>query len=106
MHQPTRNEDLMKTVLLLLAVLATPLSWSQSPQKSASPGQQFDGRWWATVHSEKRAGFINGIADCMTWTAHEMGFNATPEQLMDKITSFYKEHPASADMTVIEVWRR
>ena len=42
----------------------------------------------------------------MTWTAHKTGFNATPEQLSEKIARFYRAHPESADLSVIEIWQR
>jgi hypothetical protein len=82
--------------------------WSQTPQPAVSTAQtvqHFGGKWWSKTSADEHSGFINGAADCLTWTAHEKGFNATPEQLVDKITKFYKEHPGSADLSVIEVWK-
>lgn len=114
LHRPTmrrliRNSDLVQTFLLLLFVITAACGWSQPPQHTRNATQanhHFDGKWWSTTSSEERSGFINGVADCLTWSAHEKGFNATPEQLMDKITRFYKEHPESADLTVVDVWRQ
>ena len=77
------------------------LAFTCEPQSSP----QFDGRWWFNTNSGERSGFINGVADCMTWSAHEKGFNATPEQLVDEITRFYKENPSSTNATIVDAWR-
>ncbi len=42
----------------------------------------------------------------MTWTAHEKGFNATPEQLTDKFSKFYRVHPEQIDLNIVEVWQK
>ena len=42
----------------------------------------------------------------MTWTAHRKGFNATPEQLMGRVSKFYEMHPDSVDLSVVDVWQR
>jgi hypothetical protein len=42
----------------------------------------------------------------MTWDAHKNGYNATPEQLGDKITKFYQTHPGENGLGILEVWRR
>jgi hypothetical protein len=42
----------------------------------------------------------------MTWTVHKTGFSETPEQIMDKIDSFYKTHPRSETLNVIDVWEK
>jgi hypothetical protein len=55
---------------------------------------------------EERSGFLNGTSDCLTWTAHKVGFNATPEQLSDRITKFYVAHPESVGLSVIDVWQK
>jgi hypothetical protein len=99
----------MRTFPLFLVLVAAACGWSQPAAQtmSAAPANQhFDGKWWSTTSSEERSGFINGVADCLTWSAHEQGFSATPEQLVDKITAFYEEHPGSGDLTVVDVWRR
>jgi hypothetical protein len=95
---------LLLPLLLMLAVCG----WSQSlePVKAEEKSQHFDGKWWSKTSSEEHSGFINGAADCLTWTAHKKGFNATPEQLVDKITKFYKEHPQSAELNVVDVWQK
>jgi hypothetical protein len=98
-----------KICALLIIVMFAVNSWSQSPPPSnAAPrkGWTFDGKWWLGADAEERSGFINGAADCLTWTAHEKGFNATPEQVADKISKFYKAHPESASLTVVEVWEK
>jgi len=96
-------------LLALLFAMTAECGWSQEPEHTSSvaqASQHFDGKWWSATNSEERSGFINGVADCLTWSAHEEGFNATPEQLMDKITRFYKQHPESTDLTVVDVWRK
>jgi len=94
-------------VLSLLALAFC--MWPQSSESRHTPPdrrQAYAGTWWAGADSEERSGFLNGVADCMTWTAHKPGFNATPEQLIDKITRFYRVHPELADLPVIDVWQR
>jgi hypothetical protein len=66
----------------------------------------FAGTWWLKSDAEERAGLLNGVADCMTWTAHKKGFNATPEQLTDRVSKFYASHPEAVTLSVIDVWRK
>jgi hypothetical protein len=83
--------------------------WSQLSEGQHTPPagkQAYAGVWWAAADSEERSGFLNGVADCMTWAAHKSGFSATPGQLIDKITRFYRAHPKSADLPITEVWQR
>jgi len=42
----------------------------------------------------------------MTWTVHKNGFNQTPEQLMGKISGYYKAHPDASGLSVLEVWEK
>ncbi|HME57114.1 MAG TPA: hypothetical protein VKF63_02165 [Terracidiphilus sp.] len=84
-------------------------AWSQSAQTvivTAPSKQEFNGVWWAKTEAGERSGFLNGVADCMTWTAHKKGFSDTPEQIMDKIDKYYKTHPLSANLNVIDVWQK
>lgn len=78
---------------------------SQNATTDRQAGQQFNGKWWGNTNSEEHSGFINGLADCMTWSAHKKGFNATPEQLMVDITRFYSDNPSSTGLTILDVWR-
>src|ERR1022692_4524784 len=96
------TNGVMRRCLLSLVLTGAVSGWSQPPQA----GQHFDGKWWSKTSSDEHAGFINGASDCLTWTAHEKGFNATPEEAVDKITKFYKEQHESADLSVVEVWKR
>jgi len=69
------------------------------PKKpTTSPGAS---AWWLSADPGERAGFVNGLADCMTWEAHKKGYNATSAQLNDKITKFYQTNPASKDLSVL-----
>ncbi len=99
--------DMPKFLLSLVLMLAVG-GWSQSlqPVKADEMNQHFDGKWWSKTSSEEHSGFVNGAADCLTWTTHKKGFNATPEQLVDKITKFYEEHPQSAELSVVDVWQK
>ena len=99
---------MLRKFLLPFVLMLSTGGWSQSqPTVSAvQTNQRFDGKWWSRTGSEEHSGFINGAADCLTWTAHKKGFNATPEQLVDKITKFYREHPESANVSVVDVWER
>jgi len=94
-------------VLLISLILAVD-GWGQSPQPPSSAlrtNQHLDGKWWLRADTEERSGFINGAADCLTWTAHEKGFNATPEQVANKISKFYRAHPEAASLAAVDVWR-
>ena len=98
----------MQKSLLILVLMLSVCGWSQSQPtvSTAQMNQHFDGKWWSKTSSEEHSGFINGAADCLTWTAHKKGFNATPEQLVHKITKFYKEHPESDDVSIVDVWKK
>ena len=81
---------------------------AQSPQVSGNGPRtngRFDGRWWLRAEKEERAGFIEGAADCLTWTVHEKGFNSTSQQLAEQISGFYKAHPENVGVGVVEVWK-
>lgn len=104
-----RNNDLIQKGMFLLVLTMAVSGWSQPQQPVAdatSTAQPFDGKWWSKTTADEHSSFINGAADCLTWTAHEKGFNATPEQLVVKIDKFYKEHPESANLGVVEVWQK
>jgi hypothetical protein len=95
-------------VFLIFVTLAVS-GWCQSTQPPISTprtSQPFDGEWWVRADKEERYGFMNGAADCLTWTAHEEGFSGTPEQPADKISKFYKAHPEAANLAVVDVWKK
>src|ERR1022692_1739427 len=95
-------------VFLIFVTLAVN-GWCQSTQPPISTpptSQPFDGKWWVRADKEERYGFMNGAADCLTWTAHEEGFSGTPEQLADKISKFYKAHPEAANLAVVDVGKK
>jgi hypothetical protein len=99
----------MRSLYYVIVLTIATGAWSQSAQPvavAASSKQAIDGVWWAKPEVGVRSGFLNGAADCMTWTAHKKGFNATPEQIMDKIDKYYKTHPGSASLSVIDVWQK
>jgi hypothetical protein len=101
--------SLCETFFRLIVLSLATCAWSQSSQPvvvAASSEQAIDGVWWAKTEVGVRSGFINGVSDCLTWTAHKKGFNATPEQIMDKIDRYYKTHPESARLNVIDVWQK
>jgi len=83
-------------IVLMLAAGA----WPQTSKPS------FARDWWLKSDAEERSGLLNGVADCLTWTAHKKGFSATPEQIMDRIDRFYKSHPGSVSLNVIDVWQK
>jgi len=108
MRRLTKNSDKRKLLFSLILMLAV-TGWCQLPHPSVSAAkksQNFDGKWWGKTSSDEHSGFINGAADCLTWAAHEKGFNATPEQLVDKIDKFYKDHPESGDLSIVDVWKK
>lgn len=98
-----------KLCILLIVVMFAVNGWGELPQPSSSvpqTNQHFDGKWWLRTDKEERFGFMNGAADCLTWTVHEVGFNGTPEQLADKISKFYKAHPEAASLSVVDAWKK
>jgi hypothetical protein len=100
----------VRSICALLFILTPAVNgWCQPPQPPNNPPQakrHFDGRWWLKAETDERAGFIEGAADCLTWTAREAGFNAAPGQVADKISRFYRSHPEARSLTVADVWRR
>ncbi len=93
---------------LVILTLVSVNGLGQSPQVHGTASEPFhnsDGKWWLSIDSDERSGFINGAADCLTWSTREEGFNGTPEQLVDKITKFYKAHPEAVTRRVVDVWR-
>lgn len=99
----------MRNLLCLIVLALTTGAWSQSSQSPSTVvpvNQKFTGIWWLKADVEERSGFLNGTADCLTWTAHKEGFNATPEQLLDRITKFYVAHPESVSLGIIDVWQK
>jgi hypothetical protein len=96
--------------MVVLPLLAFLLSvWAQASEydvSSPSRNQQFAASWWTRAGTEERSGFLNGLADCMTWTVHKKGFSQTPEQLMGKISKYYKAHRDEAGLSVLDVWQK
>jgi len=99
----------MRSLWCLIVLTLATCAWPQSSQPATDTAlskQAFDGEWWLKTNVGERSGFLNGVADCLTWTAHKKGFSETPEQIMDKIDKFYKSHPGSARLSVIDVWQK
>ena len=65
----------------------------------------YNGKWWLSASHDRQAGLLEGAADCLTWVAHEDGFNGTADELQGKITGYYKKHPDQQSMLVTEVWQ-
>jgi len=105
----TSSVIMQRICVLLMIVMFALNTWGQSSQPAANASRTnliIDGKGWLKADAEERFGFINGAVDCLTWTAHQKGFNGTPEQLADKISNYYKAHPEATDLTVIDVWAR
>lgn len=68
--------------------------------------RSFDGTWWQSANPDERDGFIDGFADCAVWSGHNMTYNATPEQISEKITEKYDSDPANLHRPVTEIWRQ
>ena len=92
-------------IFLVLAINAWPQP-SRPVIVAAQSKPAFDGKWWVDTELGERSGFLNGASDCLTWTAHKKGFSSTPEQIMDKIDKYYKTHPGSASLNIIDVWQK
>ena len=99
----------MRNLLLITVLVVSISSSAQIASSGASIRQskpQFDGAWWLAANPGERSGFLNGVADCMTWEAHKKGYSATPEQLGDKITKFYEADLGANRLSVLEAWQR
>lgn len=79
---------------------------SEHPKSALSPDQRFSASWWAQASPERRAGVLNGVSDCMTWSVHKKGFNQTPEQMTESIGAYYRAHREAAALSVVEVWQK
>ena len=90
----------VKSCFVLLCVAAV-ITMAQSASSSKTV---YDGKWWLSANHDRQAGFLEGVADCLTWVAHEEGFNGTADQLQGRITAYYKKHPEQQSMLVTEVW--
>ncbi|MBZ5697141.1 MAG: hypothetical protein LAN18_01190 [Acidobacteriia bacterium] len=111
------NNDMTRTfcmAVLAATLLASPWhaaaqaqSGGPSPQSSqAQTGNTYNGEWWLAVGADERAGFVDGVADCMTWVAHINGFSGTPQDVDGPIADYYQAHPADRGMIFIDVWRK
>jgi hypothetical protein len=98
-----RNIVLISALILSIGMAAQTAS-SKASGRQAKP--QFNGTWWLAANPGERSGFINGVADCMTWEAHKKRYSATPEQLGEKITKFYKSDPGTKSLSVLDAWQR
>lgn len=108
----------MKTAALsILAIALSITGCFASPQAPTALSQQasgnkepkekvYDGNWWLTKEVDERYGFMDGVDDCLTWVAHAKGPPGGPYQFEQKITRYYKAHPAERSVSVLEVWRK
>ena len=69
-----------------------------------SKAQTYDGHWWFSANEDRQSGYLEGIADCMTWDVRRSGFEGTSQQLRDGITQYYKKHPQEKSKLVTVVW--
>ena len=88
-----------------LAAVVTAVFLAALPSCAQSQQHAFDGKWWLNVNPDERSGFVNGFSDCAVWSANNNSFNATPEQVGDKITERYETHKSSLNQSVIELWK-
>lgn len=103
------REDLIDSFMRIRGLIVFFLCLAGSMAQVPSPGDgrlRFTGSWWLAANPGERDGFVNGVADCMTWEAGKRGYSATPEQLSGKITRFYEGNPATQKLLVIDVWQR
>ncbi len=103
----------MPSVIILIAFVM--LGNSFGPIQAQSKAAQipldekettFDGTWWLSSDPDQRSGFLDGIADCLTWVARKEGFSETPNQLDDKIINYYTSHPNDKKLSVVDVWQK
>jgi hypothetical protein len=100
--------------VLAATLLASP-GYAAAQAQSTGPSQQsrqdaaadtYDGKWWLAIDADQRNGFVDGVADCMTWVAHIDGFSGTPQDVGEPITAYYHAHPADQGMIITDVWRK
>jgi hypothetical protein len=95
----------MRKLKSLLLVASCLVAITAAAQSSGNSKPVYDGTWWLSAPHDRQSGFLEGVADCLTWAVREKGFNGTSDQLQDKITAYYKNHPARKTMLVTEVWQ-
>jgi hypothetical protein len=102
------------TSLLAISVsMSLDLSNSQSEKmkspivvdKKGTAGSVYDGNWWLAADSNERGGFLDGALDCLVWTAHTKPPREI-DNLEEKITQYYKSHPADRNGAILSVWER
>jgi hypothetical protein len=93
-------------VLNVTGLRGEPQQRGNDLRETRASQETYDGRWWLAADAGVQSGFLNGAADCLTWSARIEGFSATPEQLVDKITEYYRTHPADRALLITEVWRK
>jgi hypothetical protein len=101
--------NILATILIVSVWLNSGLLCAQSEVKSkreVRATRPYNGKWWLDVEDEERTGFLEGIGDCLTWTAHLPGFSATSNQLRSKISEYYKTHSSAQSLTIVQVWRQ
>ena len=91
--------------MLLAAQTGSPQTEASVPSVPTT-GPNFTRAWWLKSDPDERSGFLNGLSDCMTWEAHKSGFNSTPEQMADRITSYYRSHSSASALDVADVWQK
>jgi hypothetical protein len=84
---------------------ATGPSAQQARGEEKSKETAYDGNWWLTKEVDERQAFIDGSGDCLIWVAHVKGLG-TGYEMEEKITRFYKTHPAAKRMPVVDVGRK
>jgi len=103
----------MRSLLAVVAAFAlcTNEAFPQEGRQGRAPkpadfDKKYDGTWWLARSSQQRSGFLEGSGDCLTWVARLRGFGDPSDELVEKVTHYYRTHPSNKGTPVIEVWRQ
>jgi len=93
----------------MLALLAFALLVGNVPSLDAAdkhPAKMYDGSWWLAIGSDDRSGFLDGAGDCLTSATRAKWLTIDVEQLPQKVTQYYKDHPAERTASIKDVWEK
>jgi hypothetical protein len=77
----------------------------QGTDNRKSLDKVYDGDWWLVTEVDERHAFLEGIDDCLVWSAHGKALPQIGYEFDEKITRYYKAHPGGRKVPVIDVWR-
>lgn len=78
----------------------------QDRAKTETKKSVYDGNWWLTREADEQTAFLEGAGDCLVWTAHVNWLTHYLDNLEQRMTRYYKEHPKDRGLPVTDVWRK